>query len=160
EDYVALQAAPAGDVVYDLSLENGVAALRLLDGVLELLDAHGAPRIRMARPYLVDRQGIRHWADVAVTACAVDSSAAPPGGRPFVPPGSPSCGVHLRWDGASVAYPAVLDPSWSSASNMSTPREAAASALLSTGRVLVAGGDDASTYVSTASAELYDPPSG
>ncbi len=65
--------------------------------------------------------------------------------------------MSIRWTDTGVTYPALVDPSWTSASNMATARWAHSATLLSSGRVLVAGGITGG--VALASAELYDPTS-
>jgi len=64
---VAFDAAPAEAAVrYTVMLGDKVAGLRLVENVLEFVDDAGAPRLRMASPYLVDEQAKRHWATVTV----------------------------------------------------------------------------------------------
>lgn len=57
-----------------------------------------------------------------------------------------------------LAQSADAAPYWTASGSMSTPRYFAASAPLPDGRVLVAGGNDTSNYLS--SAEIYDPVTG
>jgi hypothetical protein len=154
EDYLALPAAPPGDeVIYDLEIAEGVAGLRLVSNTLELLDARGAPRLRVAPPYLVGADGARVPATLAVAGCDIDRAPLGPWGRPTTPPGAERCALHVQWRGERVAYPALLDPSWSSTANLSVPRAFHVSAALPT-RVLVAGGWNGTTAHATA--ELYD----
>ena len=56
----------------------------------------------------------------------------------------------------NVSYPAILDPRWTSTTNtMVAHRQGHTATLLSTGKVLVAGGSDGTNALS--SAELFDP---
>jgi hypothetical protein len=142
EDFVVFEVAPAEPVVrYVAALGERVAGLRLVSNTLELLDAQGAPRLRVAPPYLVDAAGHRHAARLAVDGCAVDTNPAVPYHRPVTPPGAVACTVVVSWEGASVQYPAVLDPAWGATGSMASPRYLHTATLLATGRVLVAGGE-------------------
>src|SRR5262249_49657749 len=85
--------------------------------------------------------------------------AAAPWGRAPVAAGASRCRVRVAWAGAGVAYPALLDPSWASATNsMTVARSEHTSTKLSDGRVLVVGG--ASTAGDTATSDLFDPATG
>ena len=53
----------------------------LVENTLEMLDAGGAPRLRVAPPFLVGADGARTDAMLAIAGCAVDKSAAAPWGR-------------------------------------------------------------------------------
>ncbi|MBK7578844.1 MAG: hypothetical protein IPI67_01445 [Myxococcales bacterium] len=80
EDFVVLEQAPAEPSVrYEVALSEQVAGLRLVAGCVQLLDAGGAPRLRMAPPYLVDAAGTRHEASVALEGCAFDATPPRPG---------------------------------------------------------------------------------
>jgi hypothetical protein len=158
EDYVAFERAPAvPSVTYQVDV-RAVAGVRLVDNVLEFLDAKSAPRLRMVPPHLVDAAGDRHEATVSVGGCAYDTDQRVPWDRPVTPPGSSSCMVTVRWDGASVAYPALLDPAWVTTGSMTYQHSNHTAVKLQNGRVLVAGGYYAS--YSTDKAEVYDPVSG
>jgi MYXO-CTERM domain-containing protein len=160
EDFVAFASAPAAEVLrYDVELGDGVAGLRLVSGVLELLDASGAPRLRATAPYGIDANGARFGATLAVVDCAVDTSPAAPWSRPVTAPGARRCEVDVTWHGA--AYPLVVDPGWMSTHVMATARSQHAGALLMNGQLLVSGGAVANQNPQyTASAELYDAASG
>ena len=124
-----------------------------------MLDAAGTPRLRVAPPYIVGADGARTDATLAVEGCAVDSDPAAPWGRPVITPGAASCTVKVSWPDDGVAYPAVLDPKWTTTGSMTTPRQGHTATLLSTGKVLVVGGTSNGT-TALASAELYDRVSG
>jgi hypothetical protein len=155
EDFLELAARPQSEeVVYHVTVGGEVAGLRQIGGALEFLDGHGAPRLRMSPPYLVGADGRTYAARVALEGCDADHDPAPPWGRPTVAPGASRCDVRIAWSGAGVAYPALLDPSWSSAGIMSTARANHSSTLLANGRVLVVGGDASGV---SATADVYDP---
>ncbi len=154
EDFLAFEREPAAEVVeYELALGERVAGLRLVADTLELLDATGAPRLRMDPPYIVDAQGQRHAASVTVSGCRVDTDPRAPWGRAVVGAGASTCVVGVAWAGKAVTYPALLDPSWKATGSMSVERSNHVSALLPSGRVLVAGGEGPGL----ATAEVYDP---
>jgi MYXO-CTERM domain-containing protein len=159
EDFVIFPHSPRrARVDYDIELSS-VAGLRLVANVLELLDAAGAPRLRMASPYLIDRGGNRHDARVSVHGCAVDVDARPPWDRPVIPPDSRHCVLSIDRDG-TIAYPAVLDPSWVLTKGfMTTARVDHGAALLPDGRVLLIGGTQLSGELKapTSSTEYFDP---
>lgn len=159
EDWVVLPSRPARDAVrYEVALEN-VAGLRLVSGVLELLDASGAPRLRARPPYLVDARGERHAARFEIADCDVDTSAAAPWGRPPRAPGRETCRVDVAWDAGAVAYPAALDPVWEATnSGMAKGRRWHTATPLgadTSSPVLLAGGFDGAA--ATSLAELYQP---
>lgn len=155
EDYIVLAHRPAQEEIrYDLKWEL-VAGLRLVSNCLELLDARGTPRLRVAHPFLMDSDGKTHVAKLSVEGCAVDISPLAPWGRPVVDPGARACVVKVSWEGRDVAYPAVLDPTWTTTGDMSTPRIELTATSLPDEHVLVAGGE--SPQAIQASAELFDP---
>lgn len=158
EDYIAFDRAPAEhQVSYDLKLVSGVQGLRFAGETLEMLDAKGTPRLRMNPPYLVGADGNTHRASIAVHGCAYDKSLVAPWDRKPTPSGAEHCEVRVSWDGAAVAWPAVLDPAWTSTGNLINYRARHTATLLNSGKVLVAGGY---YYGSLSSAELYDPATG
>ncbi|HEX4474174.1 MAG TPA: kelch repeat-containing protein, partial [Polyangiaceae bacterium] len=162
EDLLLFEGRPADEhVEYSLDVAH-VAGLRLVSGVLEFMDAHGAPRLRMSPPYAVDANGVRSDATVTVDDCAVDRDPSPPWNRAVVAPGRASCTVRLDFSdaGRPIAYPLLLDPTWTSTSNMMTmARRAHTATLLADGTVLVAGGEHPTgtntTYLK--SVDLFDP---
>ncbi|HLM48620.1 MAG TPA: Ig-like domain-containing protein [Myxococcaceae bacterium] len=160
EDYLSFERAPSvPEVRYGLKLGAGAAGLRLVDDTLEVLDGSGAPRLRMAPPYLVGADGRVTQAHVSVEGCAVDTRTSAPWERPLTAPGSRQCRVRVGWDAGAVKYPAVLDPVWGTTGSLAEARRGFTTTVLPDGRVLAAGGD--SPMVGTlSSAELYDPATG
>ncbi len=155
EDFVYLRERPrVTQLEYALTLGPAVAGLRLVEGVLEILDAGGAPRLRAVPPYVVDVTG-RHPAELEIDGCAVDRSPVVPWRRPVLSPGARSCTLRVNW-GEEVAYPALVDPAWSVTGNMTSVRSHPVGTLLSANEALVAGG--ATTRVGglkLSSAEVY-----
>ena len=141
EDFISFETRPAvPEVAYDLTLDKAVSGLRLVEGTLEMLDSDGTPRLRAAPPFIVGADGARTDATLAVEGCAVDTSPAAPWGRVVTPPGGENCVLRVRWPDEQVRYPAVLDPRWQTTGSMSVARQDHVALLLSTGKVLVAGG--------------------
>ena len=157
EDYVTFEMRPlVPEVVYQIALSPKVAGLRLVGNTLEMLDSSGNPRLRVAPPAIVGVDGTAVVADISVEGCRVDQDPAAPWDRPTVAPGAQRCGIRVHWDDSKLTYPALLDPSWSTAGSLSVARDTFNSAVLSNGRVLVMGGYDNSSNP-LKSAEIYDP---
>lgn len=159
EDWITLPRPLAGDRVGYRVDVTAFAGIRLVRGAetLELLDASGAPRLRMEPPSILDRGG-RSWpVHVVVRGCSFDTDPRPPWGRPVVPPGARECEIELRLPALSNdAYPAVLDPAWTeTAHEMTTVRAGQTATRLESGLVLVVAGRGSSDDL--ASAELFDP---
>jgi hypothetical protein len=153
EDYLLFETVPSAPVIaYDVALGTEVAGLRLVANTLELLDRRGVPRLRMAPPYLIDDDGERHGAEVAVRGCELDTNPAAPWGRTPVAPQASACEVRIRWDGDAVAYPAWLDPTWTTTGSMVVARQRHTATVLASGNVLVVAGDGTGNK-----AELFDP---
>lgn len=154
EDWVRFEARPDSEELrYSVNLTN-VAGLRLVARTLEMLDEHGAPRLRVAPPFVMDANG-RHDATLTVEGCAFDTNAAAPWARPVTAPGASRCEVRVAW--SDVSYPLMVDPSWTATGSLGTARTRHTSTLLANGTVLVAGGSHTSDVTS---AELYDPATG
>ena len=162
EDFVVLEKRPErASASYEVTLNSEIAGVRLLSNTIEFLDHEGTPRLRVPPPYLVDSDNKRIDATLAVRGCAVDSSPAPPWGRKVTPPGAQSCDVDVAWSDASVRYPALLDPQWTTTGALAVGRERHSSILLGNGRVFVSGGTWSSYYAGPDThAELYDPGTG
>ncbi|MBI4706118.1 MAG: hypothetical protein HY744_33910 [Deltaproteobacteria bacterium] len=157
EDWIAIEQRPArAELRYRVALA-GVAGLRLVANTLELLDSGGAPRLRVAPPYLVDAAGELHQARIEVRGCALDRNPAAPWDRAPTAPGAPICELRLDWQGVSVVYPAWVDPQWVTTGSMSAGRAGPDMVTLADGRVLVAGGTGPGGVGKTA--ELWDPKS-
>ena len=136
EDFALIpEGATATSLAYDVQLEAGIAGVRLVSNVVELVDAAGVPRLRATAPYVVDSAGTVHEAKLAVSGCAVDTSASAPWGRPVTPAGAPSCRLTIAWDPAGLKAPLLVDSSWSSTGSMIHGRTEASAAVLGNGQV-------------------------
>lgn len=157
EDYVVFEQRPSKEeLTYDVDV-SGVAGLRLVSNTLEFLDDGGAPRLRVAPPYVVDTKGCRYGATLLVEGCTYDTSPSPPWGRAVTAPRASRCTVRVAWTHAN--YPAMVDPSWTATGKMAAARYVHTAALLGSGRVLLLGGAN-QWDAALQSAELYDPPTG
>src|SRR5581483_3814518 len=108
EDLLCFDDRPKlSQVSYQLALTGQTKGLRLVSNTLELLDAGGAPRLRVTPPYLEGADGARTDAVLAVEGCAVDRSPAAPWGRAPIAPGATTCTLRVSWDDGLVKYPAV-----------------------------------------------------
>jgi hypothetical protein len=159
EDFVFFDRAPASeslDYVVDVS---SVAGLRLAGGSLELLDAKGTPRLRVAPPYVLDAKGRRTEARISVRDCKVDTSGTIPWDHPVTPPGAKTCTLHVSWTG--VAYPAIVDPVWQGTGSPPSSRYDHATLTLGGGRIFTFGGfyepDGGNGRGALASGDLFDP---
>ncbi len=102
-----------------------------------------APRmLQIDRPWVVDASGRRSEAHARWT---------------LVGEGATPKTLRLTVSGEGLAYPLVVDPSFSATGSLGTERAYHTATLLSNGQVLIAGGYDGSPL---SSAELYDPASG
>ncbi len=113
-------------------LEHGpaIAVVRLREGRVEAVDAHGVVRVASAPAFAIDATGRRR--DV-VLRLADDT-------------------LEARVDLEGLTFPVVVDPTWSTVAPMATAGHGASAVLLTDGRVLVTGGDPI-----TKSGEVYDP---
>jgi len=155
EDFVVVD-AQRSSLVYEIVLGEQVAGLRLVERTIELLDRDGTPRLRMAPPYLVGRDGAHVEASVAIEGCAYDASPRAPWGRAPVAPGSRTCAVRIGW--GDVATPALLDPAWTATGAMASKRSAYGAVALSSSKALLVGGTNGPSTLATA--ELWDAASG
>lgn len=158
EDLVFFDCAPAREeLTYTLDVSE-VAGLRLVNNGLELLDSGGAPRWRVGRPWVADASGQHVDATLSVEGCAYDTNLAPPWQRPVTAPGTKNCRLRVSWSG--VDYPAVVDPTWTTAGSLRSARHNHAMLTLESGKLLVTGGFHAVPSLGNGPAmisELFDP---
>ena len=163
EDFVELREAPPHSWLdYEIDV-RGAAGLRVVGNQIELLEASGAPRWRVAHPYLIDSRRRRFAARLSLHGCAADTSPRAPWGRPVLPPGASRCRVRVSWPDAKPRYPVLVDPTWTTTAAMTSIRAQHTATTLPNGKVLVAGGHTSAALGSadeTPSAELFDPVTG
>jgi N-acetylneuraminic acid mutarotase len=119
---------------YQVHVGKGVN-LRSEAGSISFVDSQGKG-VRIERPWLVDSNGQRsesavHWQILE-------------GGKR----------LRLVVDPQGLRFPLVVDPTWTVTGSMSTTRTGHTATLLSSGKVLVAGGNSSGT------SELYNPQTG
>jgi len=131
EEWLHLQGG-AGDGRALASWTVTGARLAEVRGVVHLLDERGVPRARVTAPIAYGAGGR-----------AVDVRLSVEGDR-----------IDLRADGAP-GEELLVDPAWTAAAAMISPRQDHTATPLAGGRVLVTGGSDGAATL--ASAELYDP---
>ncbi|MCA9618689.1 MAG: hypothetical protein KC731_06700 [Myxococcales bacterium] len=155
EDFLLFdQPLPDATLRYRLVLSDAVAGLRLVAEQLELLDEGGAPRLRVKPPFVIDADGRRHAAHLALPDCASDHDPRAPQGRPVTAAGATSCTLRLAW-AEGLPHPLLVDPFWTLTGSLAQARIVHTSSLLPDGKVLAMGGWDLVTTF--ASAEIYDP---
>jgi hypothetical protein len=68
----------------------------------------------------------------------------------------------LSFDAAGLTYPVLVDPTWRSSGTMPEAliNQTTTVTLLPNGKVLVVGGEDAFSYLSSSTCQLYDPATG
>jgi hypothetical protein len=151
EDFVSYREPPR-EPRLRYRLDPVAAGLRSVGGSLELLDAGGAPRIRMSPPYLVDAGGTRHPIPLSIEGCEPDRDPRPPWGRTLS--SATPCTLVLDWSELELSYPVLIDPAWTSAAALSAARAAPMVVLAERGFVLAAGGRSGLAHHATC--ELYD----
>jgi hypothetical protein len=155
EDFVYFTSRPdVEELRYEVDVSRA-AGLRFVSNTLELLDAEGTPRIRVAPPSFVDARGIEHGAALSVEGCAFDASPVASWGRAVTRPGASSCTVRVGW--SADAYPILVDPTWTATGSMATGRDEHTMSRLGTGVMIVVGGRNGAATTYHSSAELYDP---
>ena len=162
EDFVHFERAPAKEELRYRVDVSRAAGLRLFADTLELLDAAGTPLLRVAPPFVIDAQGRRSEASLAIEGCAADTSARAPFGRPVTSPGAAFCAVVVDWRRAHVTYPVLVDPVWGSTFNtLIAPRLRHTMTALNQSDVkslaLVAGGFSSVSGAPLKTAEIYEP---
>ena len=122
EDFVVVDSPASTELAYVVSLQSGVAGLRLVSNALEFLDDTGVPRLRVSPPFVVDSAQKVVAASLSVEGCDVDADPRPAAGREFVRNGEARCRVVVTWDSENLVHPILVDPSWGSTVSMASPR--------------------------------------
>ena len=168
EDWVVFSDKPDPEkLVYDVDVPAR-GGLRLVSSTLEILDESGVPRLRVAAPYGVDREGKPIDVTLSVgSACSIDTSPYSPIHRAIPAPcssptnGRCACEIIVQWHAAPESYPVAVDPAWTTTGSMAHPRWVHAANLWydAQGRayVLVTGGTtDTPSWTEIKATELYD----
>ncbi len=143
EDFVVADKPLRGGALrYVVELEK-VRSVRFVSGVVEFLDSQGAPRIRIAEPFVVDATGTKRAASLRVEGCSFDENPAFPFGRRHPHPSSSACEIAVHYD-VNLQHPVLIDPEWQATAVMQAPRTHHTASVMADGTVFVAGGFDAS----------------
>ncbi|MBI2393091.1 MAG: hypothetical protein HYV09_26135 [Deltaproteobacteria bacterium] len=113
-------------------------ALRLSEGQVQVLGEGGRAALVSEPIFAVDARGIRR--EPSLELARVDAS---------------TWSLVARFDVEGLAAPIAIDPAWTSTEALGAARKNHTATLLADGRVLVVGGSNATTVLS--SAEIYDP---
>jgi hypothetical protein len=125
---------------YAMQLGEGVGAVRIVSGSVEILDRHGVARIASAPMYAVDAKGVRR---------AVKPELS--GDREHLV-------LSTSLDTAGLAYPIAVDPAWVATGDMVNGyRYLHGQVTLGTGKVVIFGGYVPLSGIELSTAELYDP---
>ncbi|MEM1033157.1 MAG: kelch repeat-containing protein, partial [Myxococcota bacterium] len=137
-------------------------ALRLVGRTLEVLDAAGYPRLRVAPPVVLTGEGQRVAASLEISGCAVDRDPRPAAARSVPAPGVASCWLDVTWP-PWLPHPIAVDPTWEGTTDLAVARfghEATAVDPTTPGSaVLITGGFDA-TGIALDAVELFQPTAG
>ena len=134
--------SPSAPAVARYRVRHGpaLASVRVREGRIEAVDAHGVVRIASAPIFAIDARFVRRDVHVTMRDDVVVEALDPTG----------------------LAYPIVVDPLWTAGASLRTARIAPA-VLLPSGKVMIVGGTGGdATATSTmpfSTAEIYDPTS-
>ncbi|WP_158501761.1 Ig-like domain-containing protein [Vitiosangium sp. GDMCC 1.1324] len=154
EEYVVL---PEGTrehrVRYEVTVPEGVVAVRDAGSYLEFLDAREVPVLRMHYGVVRDVRGLARQGETRLRG--VVATHREPARYALV---ERTLAVELVLGLEGMTGPLVVDPGWSSTGTMAVSRPEFTTALLPGGKVLAVGGRAGSG--ASAAAELYDPATG
>jgi hypothetical protein len=155
EELVRFPVRPAREELdYDLDLTN-VARVRAFEDVIEFCDGEGTPMLRVTAPWVRDAHGQDQTPAIALDGCSPALGPANPRTQAAtVEPGT-RCTLRVTW--SVQAYPAELDPIWTTTKDhmQSARMDFAAVSGLTSGRVIVFGGYDGAHFLNTT--EIYRP---
>jgi hypothetical protein len=126
---------------WKLDLGPSFKDARVVDGRVEALDYLRAPRIASEPIVATDAKGKVRALDVRLEGEGASRT------------------ITASLDTNGLAWPIVVDPAWTSTNNLGTGRYSHSATLLTNGKILVAGGKNASNAV-LSSAEYWDPSTG
>jgi hypothetical protein len=133
---VAHSRAAASRATWDVRLGPGVSAIRVKDNHVEVLDARGVVRLQTTTAYAIDARATRRDLTMAVEGSTLTATL----------------------DAQDLAVPIAIDPAWTaiSAKMPGGPRVFPFAAKLSSGKVIVAGGNSLGG-TSASRVEIFDP---
>ncbi len=138
EDVRVLASAQAAHTFeYRIAFGPAYSKVSVEEGSVVVTGAPGMPGLVASRAWARDAHGVRRWLDVDVV------------------PHEGGATVRYALAKEGLAYPVIVDPTWSTSSALIVKRTAHGQALMGDGRVLVVGGRDGTTTFS--SAEILEP---
>jgi N-acetylneuraminic acid mutarotase len=160
EEYdIAEEGASEHVARYEVSVPEGVVAVRDAGEYLEFLDTRGVPQLRLHYLMARDAEGASRWGEVRLRGVARDEGQG--AGPVRYTLSGPVLDVEMRVDLGGLKGTVVVDPGWSSTNLMALARREHTATVLLSGKVLVTGGYTTTSNTSaTRSAELYDPDTG
>ncbi|MGZ6091747.1 MAG: Kelch repeat-containing protein, partial [Polyangiales bacterium] len=122
---------------YSIRKGDGIVSVRVEGNRVQALDKDGHVRIQSAGVFAVDAKGVRRDLVVAVQHDG-DHEV-----------------LTASLDTTGLEFPVIVDPAWATVASMKNPRQYAAAVQLSTGKIMVAGGENFADAVNVV--EQYDP---
>jgi hypothetical protein len=128
--------AAAANASWNLRKGPGISTLQIVDGSIEAVDHKAIVRLRSEPMFAIDSNGVRRAMSLELHGSTV--------------------AAHL--DATDLATPIAIDPAWVAAAAPSgLARVITPMVTLSSGKVLLAGGQLLSTGTRLSTAEIYDP---
>ncbi|HVG58422.1 MAG TPA: kelch repeat-containing protein, partial [Hyalangium sp.] len=160
EEYVVLEGGGQPfRAQYEVTVPEGVGAVRDAGDYLEFLDGREVPVLRLHYAVARDSAGLSRQGEVrlwAVTAEPMKSQGA----LPRLALKGRTLWVEMEVELEGMEGPVVVDPGWSSTNSLATARSGHSGTLLPSGKMLIAGGSTSSGGSPLTSAEVYDPETG
>jgi hypothetical protein len=159
EEYVVMEGgAQPFRARYEITVPDGVKAVKDAGDYLEFLDGREVPLLRLHYAVGRDSMGLSRQGTVRLWGVAAEP-ATPQGCRTCFALTGRTLRVEMEVGLEGMQGPVVVDPGWSSTGTMGTVRFYHTATLLPSGQVLVTGGRGFSNSY-FASAEVYDPGTG
>jgi len=129
---VAHTRAAASHASWDLRFGPNVAAVRVRDGRVEVLDSKGVVRLNTEPAWASDAKHVRRALELRL-----DGST-----------------LHASLDASDLTPPIAIDPAWTKLASMLGIKVGGRAMKLASGKVIVAGGSDTNE---SSTVEIYDP---
>jgi N-acetylneuraminic acid mutarotase len=164
EEFVVAEAgADTYRASYEVEVPEGIHTLRDAGEYLEFLDSRDVPVVRMHYPVARDEAGRSRQGTVRLWG-ATPQGRGGPGNLPRLALERRTLKVELEVGQEGLEGPVVVDPGWSTTSELAAARHWHTATLLLNGKVLVTGGTSPTDFsgrsYSLSSSELYDPVTG